>query len=104
MGRAPGDKVPFPEVVLPSIVEGVAFPDFSGPVSGGWVSTFLDIPPPHWWEGGKTQAPGQLVAVVLYRMPLVPRSILAADPQMRGRVFAWLRPRRLRMRPEILGL
>ena len=34
LGGAPGDKVPFPEVVLLSIVEGVAFPGFVGPDSG----------------------------------------------------------------------
>ena len=37
-GRAPEDKVPFPEVVLPVVVEGVGSPTFWGIADGRCVS------------------------------------------------------------------
>ena len=37
-GRAPEDKVPFPEVVLPVVVEGVGSPTFWGIVDRRWAS------------------------------------------------------------------
>ena len=39
LGRAPEDKVPFPEVILPIVVEGVGSPTFLGIADMGWAST-----------------------------------------------------------------
>ena len=43
MGGAPEDKVPFPEVVLPSVVEGVALPTLREPIPVWWASTVDDV-------------------------------------------------------------
>ena len=43
MGVAPEDKVPFPEVVLPSVVEGVALPSLREPIPAWWASTVDDV-------------------------------------------------------------
>ena len=56
MGGAPEDKVPFPEVVLPSVVEGVALPDLREPIPEWWASTLNDAAP-LFAGGGDTSAP-----------------------------------------------
>ena len=43
MGGAPEDKVPFPEVVLPSVVEGVGFPTLREVVDVGCASAVDDV-------------------------------------------------------------
>ena len=43
IGGAPEDKVPFPEVVLPSVVEGVGFPTLREVVDVGCTSVVDDV-------------------------------------------------------------
>ena len=43
LGGGPEDKVPFPEVVLPSVVEGVALPTLREPIDVWWASAVDDV-------------------------------------------------------------
>ena len=57
MGGAPEDKVPFPEVVLPSVVEGVGFPTLREIVDVGCASAVDDVAALT-LRGGDDPAPG----------------------------------------------
>ena len=57
IGGAPEDKVPFPEVVLPSVVEGVGFPTLREPIDAWWASAVDDVAALS-LGGGDDPAPG----------------------------------------------